>query len=318
MPSYYDDEEDPNALGTDTEEDYLPASFPTANQVSMDRALSAQLPGSAMLPIGNATREFATGRPGLFVQGGPTIPAGMIEVNGQLERSQAAPQPVPWWITARDEALHQQAEEQRQQNFLRSLVAQAGPAGAQAINRAQQLQARIQLNSDIKSGMPFRDALIKNAANLYANAPAAMTRLATARPAVVKPPFAPTQTVLGGKTYTQVSPNRFVRESEAKGLTPAQELSYLGQQSKIVAKQLEDATTSNDTAAIASAKMELQSLKDQADELRGKKVAKAQQTQTSPRLAKANQLATELKQSHPDWSDDKIKQTVIDTIKGLK
>lgn len=328
MPTYYDEEEDPNVAGTDTE-DFMPATpFYSQDQAAArDEVLSQGLPTAIASappprvgPVGEATREYQTGRPGLFVQGGPSVPAGMIEVNGQLERSHAAPQPVPWWITAAD----QFKEEQRQRDFLQSLLAQT-PKGQtnQAIERAMQLEGVLAFDADRKSGVPVQEALMRHAPKMYFKSPASVSRLevglARNRPAAQ--PFVPSVTDVGGQQLFQISPQRYSfgpRKATEKpqGLSPEGKLKALSMQLRDVQKQEEAASFSRDKTAMGKLADKRQKITDQIEKLQsGEQPAQAPsapaQTQTSPRVALANQLAKD----HPDWTKEKI---IAEVRKQLK
>lgn len=328
MPTYYDDEGD--QYPERDAQDYMPSQI--QDLIAQDRALTAQLPTAQEAqftpagPIGAASREYQSGRPGLFVQGGPTIPAGMIEVNGQLERSQAAPQPIPWWITAAD----QHAEQLRQEDFLRSLIAKMPQVqGTKAINRAMQLQGQLQLKSDLRAGVPFRDALVKNASNLYSGSPASLTHLAALRP-VPKPATGvrtftdPTGRVFYERRTGEVVPVPASPERASRGeVTPVDE--YRAYQSNLreLRKDRRDLMKVGDKESLDQVKqidadiLKQTELMNQARKVHsGQSTAPsnpspAEQTQTSPRVALANRLASE----HPDWPKEKIISEVRKQLK---
>lgn len=301
------------------DEDFIP-NVPLPSQeeaIALDRQLTPMVPapnfnsGEVAGPFqgsGNAMSEFLTGKPGLFVQGGSSLPAGQISVNGVLERSQAAPQPIPWWITAADDFK----EQRRQEDFLRGLVAQSGVErkGEKGIERMQQLMGRMQLQNDLKGGMNYRDAITKNAANLFAGSPASMARLASERGGLVPgKPFVPTEATVGGRKLVQLSPNRYsFGPTEKSGLGAGQELGFIGQQMRLLSDQLKDVTL--EAADADRIKAELADLKQQSDQLRGRG-KKAAQTQTSPRVALANKLS----QENPSWTKEQVKAEVLKQLK---
>lgn len=104
----------------------------------------------------------------LIVQGGPTVPEGMISVNGQLERSQAAPQPLPWWIRAYDEYKAQrQAEDDAYRMLQRIQSDMPAGAGANSGQKAMQLQAKLMYDADLRRGVPPHEALAKHGVGLF-------------------------------------------------------------------------------------------------------------------------------------------------------
>lgn len=182
--------------------------------------------------LGAASKEYLSGRPGLFIQGGPTVPSGTIEVNGQLERSQAAPQGLPWWIREADQFKEQRRQEDEALRMAQSMQTATTDA-TKAMSQARKLKARLQLQADIKAGMPLPEAYARSAHDLYGDsAPRAVAALvAQAKPA--KPPHMPTVwTSPEGVKFTQTSPNQFTRDLVPKvprepTLTPGQQLDAL-------------------------------------------------------------------------------------------
>lgn len=139
---------------------------------------------------------------------GPDIPEGFIKVNDQLQRSQAAPQPVPWWITQAD----QEAQRRKDQEELQAQInqQQEGDTSAQAargIERAMQLEGVLGFDADRKRGVPVQEALMKWAPKMYFRNPSAVARIS--RDYSQSQPFAPTETQVGGQRLIQVSPRRF-------------------------------------------------------------------------------------------------------------
>lgn len=131
--------------------------------------------------LGAASKEYLSGRPGLFIQGGPTVPAGTIEVNGQLERSQAAPQGLPWWIREADQFKEQRRQEDEALRLARAFQSSDTTDGNKAMAKARQLQGRLQLQADIKAGVPFPEAYARSADKLYGDtAPRAVADLVRA------------------------------------------------------------------------------------------------------------------------------------------
>src|SRR6185436_7446502 len=136
-----------------------------------------------------------------------SIPEGFIRVNDQLQRSQAAPQPLPWWIAQADEeaeARRIRDEAQRQAN-----IEEQDPTGqaARGIERAMQLEGALGFDADRKRGVPIQEALMKWAPKMYFRNPAAVARIS--RDFTQSQPFTPTETEVGGQRLIQVSPRQF-------------------------------------------------------------------------------------------------------------
>lgn len=328
MANGYEDIDEDELVGWSDEGDYLPTQ---EQAIALDRQLSQQVPqpnfdsgaqfGPVQIsgPIGNATREYLTGRPGLFVQGGPSVPEGQIMVNGVLERSQAAPQPVPWWITQADEFR----EERRREDFLRGLTANSpGAVGNQAIERALQLEGILGFDADRKAGVPVQEALMRHAPKMYFKSPASVARLEVGlRPRVTAAatPFTPTVTDVGGQQLFQISPNRYQmapRPAATKpiSLGPEGQLRALELQLRDIQKQEEQASFSRDKTALGTLRAERNRILSNIQKLSGGQQAQAEaptQTQTSPRVALANKLSTE----HPDWTKEQIISEVRKQLK---
>lgn len=135
-----------------------------------------------------------------------SIPEGFIRVNDQLQRSQAAPQPLPWWIQQADEVAEQRRQEaDLQQRIQQDTSAQAG----RGIERAIQLEGVLGFDADRKRGIPVQEALMKWGPKMYFRNPSAVARMARdfARPQ--PQPFVPTEAEVGGQRLIQMSPNRF-------------------------------------------------------------------------------------------------------------
>lgn len=104
----------------------------------------------------------------LIVQGGPTVPEGQISVNGELQPSQAAPQPLPWWIRAYDEYKAQrQAEDDAYRMLQRIQSDMPAGAGANSGQKAMQLQAKMMYDADLRRGVPPHEALAKHGVGLF-------------------------------------------------------------------------------------------------------------------------------------------------------
>lgn len=316
MPIYYDDEEDVGYPERDTGQDYVPAlPQPSA---SPEFAVPISGPGA---PLGASDREYYSGNPGLFIQGGPSVPAGTIRVNGQLERSQAAPQPIPWWITAADDFR----EQRRQEDFLRSALAnQTSTDGTAAIDRAMQLEGILGFDSDRRAGVPVQEALMRHAPKMYFKSPASVSRLETglARARPVTQPFVPTVTDVGGQQLFQISPQRFSfgpRKPTDKptGLSPEGRLKALSTQLRDVQKQEEAASFSRDKTAMSKLANQRQKIVGEIEKLTGgEQPATAPAAQASnPKTVAANQLGAKLRAEHPEWSVDKLKQEVRKQLK---
>lgn len=296
------------------DEDFIP-NVPLPSQeeaIALDRQLTPMVPapnfnsGEVAGPFqgsGNAMSEFLTGKPGLFVQGGSSLPAGQISVNGVLERSQAAPQPIPWWITAADEFK----EQRRQEEFLKGLLSQVAKSSprvdpAKAINRARTLQAQFQLQADLKAGVPLRDAMIKNPA-LFAGNPATMARLA----GTGKAPFEPTEKVIGGVTYVQESPNRWSpKKGGVKDITPGQELSAATQMLRLATQNLKDLPVEATEQDRLDANAEVAEWKARVKELSPSK--KTKQTQAPELEQRQLARAKDLRAQNPGWAKEKVLQ----------
>jgi hypothetical protein len=216
LSSYYNEEE----AGPPSD---LPESFPSGSAIEMDRYLTSQVPapnydsGHVMGPVqsigapGAATQEYLSGKPGLFIQGGSSVPQGQIMVNGRLEKSQASPQPLPWWIREAD-----QFKEQRRQEDEALRLAQQFPTleASAAMDKARQLQGRLELRALINSGMPLPQAYAQVADKLYGSrAPRAVADLvATAGKHQAKPFMPTTWTSPEGVKFTQTSPHQWTRD----------------------------------------------------------------------------------------------------------
>jgi len=136
-----------------------------------------------------------------------SIPEGFIKVNDQLQRSQAAPQPIPYWITQADqeaEYRRQRDEAQRQAN-----IEQEDPTGqaAKGIERARQIQGALELGAALKSGKPFMEAFMSAAPLLYYRNPERMSSVARlamqSQPTTVTEQVLPSgqRVLIGGKQF---------------------------------------------------------------------------------------------------------------------
>lgn len=152
----------------------------------------------------------------------PSIPEGFIRVNDQLQRSQAAPQPLPSWIVEADAVAEQRRQEaELQQRMQQETSAQAG----RGIERAMQLEGVLGFDADRKRGIPVQEALMKWGPKMYFRNPSAVARMVRdANRPQPQPPFIPTEAEVGGQRLIQMSPNRFQMVRPPKP-PPSQELS---------------------------------------------------------------------------------------------
>jgi len=136
-----------------------------------------------------------------------SIPEGFIKVNDQLQRSQAAPQPLPWWIAQADEEAQRRRERDELQAQINAQQQATSVQAARGIERAMQLEGVLGFDADRKRGIPVQEALMKWAPKMYFKNPATVAGIA--RSYAQSQPFTPTETTVGGQRLIQVSPRQF-------------------------------------------------------------------------------------------------------------
>jgi len=174
-----------------------------------------------------------------------SIPEGFIRVNDQLQRSQAAPQPLPWWIAQADE----EAQARRERDKLQAQINAQQDTSVQAargIERAMQLEGVLGFDADRKRGIPVQEALMKWAPKMYFKNPSAVARISRDFSRPQPQPFTPTEATVGGQRLIQVSPNRFQitppeRPVREPVLTPTGKLQVLRTQLSEINRQMEAA-----------------------------------------------------------------------------
>jgi hypothetical protein len=131
----------------------------------------------------------------------PDVPAMPLPAAAAPAPAVAQPGALPdkWWI-----APPKPPEIDRTRvNAIRDLYNAVPPGEAgKAIEMATRLEGILGFDADVKSGVPFMDALRTWAPKLYFNHPGAVSRL-------VQPPFSPSQMQVGGQNLIQTSPNRY-------------------------------------------------------------------------------------------------------------
>jgi len=137
----------------------------------------------------------------------PSIPEGFIKVNDQLQRSQAAPQPLPWWIAQADEEAQRRRDRDELQAQINAQQQATSVQAARGIERAMQLEGTLGFDADRKRGVPIQEALMKWAPKMYFKNPATVAGIA--RSFAQSQPFTPTETTVGGQRLIQVSPRQF-------------------------------------------------------------------------------------------------------------
>jgi len=137
----------------------------------------------------------------------PSIPEGFIMVNNQLQRSQASPQPLPWWIAQADEEAQRRRERDELQRQINAQQQATSVQAARGIERAMQLEGTLGFDADRKRGVPIQEALMKWAPKMYFKNPATVAGIA--RSYAQSQPFTPTETTVGGQRLIQVSPRQF-------------------------------------------------------------------------------------------------------------
>jgi hypothetical protein len=151
------------------------------------------IPGDPSQPmVDPATAAAPPQAPGnLIVRGsGPDIPAGQISVNGVLERSQAQPQGLPWWIKAYDEYKAQRQAEDDAYRMLQRIQSDLPQGqGAASGQKARQLQAELEYQADVRRGVPTHEALARHAIGMFGHtAPrAAVSAVKLGQPQTISP-----------------------------------------------------------------------------------------------------------------------------------